>query len=121
MASAYEQLTAALGSSGIQFYFQSPSQLVVSRQAGVAWPSRGNSFWLTHAIGHWHLFTWSPIGYRIPDNADIVALSLACLEHGSTAMYRVPSPLVAEFSLHELDEVEADAVFTDMQNRCEGE
>ncbi len=114
MANAYEQMAATLEAAGIQFHLQSPTQLVVSGQVGPVWPDRGNSFWMTYATGRWHLFTWSPVGYRIPEAADIVDLCRACMVHGSSAMYSVPQDIATKFGLAELSESEADAVFTEM-------
>jgi hypothetical protein len=85
--------------------------LVVSCQRGPVWPDRGNSFWLSCKDNVWYLSTWLPVGYRIPGDQDIVALCAACMAGAESAMYRVPPPLVARFSLHELAETEYDRLF----------
>jgi hypothetical protein len=74
MADPYRILAAELAANGIRCQFHSPGQLVVSAQVGPVWPNRGNSFWVTNAGGRWYLFTWVPLGYRVPPNADMPAL-----------------------------------------------
>jgi hypothetical protein len=108
----YEKLADALAADGIRCYQQSPDQLVVSQQTGPVSPNRGNSFWLTRAAGSWHLFTWTPVGYSVPEVTDIESLCRACMAHGSSAMYRVPADIVQRFGLHELTGDEADLVFS---------
>jgi hypothetical protein len=68
------QLLDALAHEDIRCQFQTRGQLVVSRQVGPIWPNHGNSLWVTHAGGRWHLFTWTPIGYRVPESADIATV-----------------------------------------------
>lgn len=80
--------------------------LVVSVQEGPAWPGPGNSFWLSHQQGAWLLSTWSPVCYRLPYAADIVALCSACMNLSGPAMYRVPTDIVRQFGLQELTEQE---------------
>jgi hypothetical protein len=111
---SYEQLVAALASDGIRCRFQSPDQLVVSAQGGAPWPDRSNSFWITRATGTWHLFTWTPIGYLVPQSGDMASLCRACMAHGTSAMYSVPHSIAQQFALCELSDVEAEAVFAQM-------
>ena len=110
----YRQLAATLAEDGIRCYFQSPGQMVVSTQAGPVWPDLGNSFWVTHAGGRWHLFTWSPVGYRVPEGTDIARLCRVCMAHGSRAMAKVPPHIALEFGLSELSDEEAEAVYAEM-------
>lgn len=42
----YQQLALALAGDAIRCHFQTPGQMVVSRQIGPVWPDRGNSFWV---------------------------------------------------------------------------
>src|SRR5262249_33658655 len=111
----YQHLAAILAEDGIRCHFQTRGQMVVSRQVGPVWPNRGNSFWLTHTAGHWYLFTWSPIGYRVPDSADIGALCRTCMANGENAMPAVPADIAQVFGLVELSEEEAEGVFREME------
>jgi hypothetical protein len=115
----YQRLAKALAVDGICCRFQTPSQLVVSGQVGLVWPDRGNSFWVTHAGSGWHLFTWSPVGYRVSQYADIAALCRACMAHGDIAMPAVPQHIAQEFGLVELSEEEAEAVYREMDGPAE--
>jgi hypothetical protein len=60
--------------------------------------------------GRWYLFTWSPVGYRVPDSVDFAAVCRACMAFGNCAMYRVPREIAEPFGLIELSEEEAAAV-----------
>src|SRR5262245_49446529 len=102
MADPYHELAKALSSDGIRCRPQARGQLVVSSQWGPSWPDRGNSFWITHAGGRWHLFTWAPRGYRVPRTADVTALCRTCMAHGTSAMFKVPPHIVETFGLVEL-------------------
>ena len=110
----YEQLAANLAAVGIACHLQSPDQLVISWQHGPVWPNRGNSFWVTRAGGAWHLFTWSPRGYSVPETANIESVCRTCLAHGSSAMWEVPEEIRQEFGLRELTDDEVNAVFSKM-------
>src|SRR5262249_25755405 len=103
-----------LAGDGIRCHFQSAGQMVVSAQVGPVWPDRGNSFWVTHAGGQWHLFTWSPVGYCVPEGADIARLCRVCMAHGSSAMPTVPARIVRECGRSELSDDEAEAVYAEM-------
>ena len=110
----YQQLALALAPDGIQCHFQSPGQMVISSQVGPVWPNRGNSFWVTHVADRWYLFTWSPVGYRIPETADVAALCRSCMAHESSAMGSVPTPIAQAFGLNELSDQEEAAVYAEM-------
>jgi hypothetical protein len=110
MNDPFAALTSELANDGIRCQFQTAGQLVISRQVGSVWPDRGNSFWVTHVSGCWYLFTWSPVGYRVPEAADFAAVCRACMAFGNSAMYRVPSEIAEPFGLIELSEEEMDAV-----------
>src|SRR4051812_36053045 len=117
LMNTYEQLTTTLAQDGIKCQLQAPEQLVVSAQDGPTWSDRGNSFWVTRVAAAWHLFTWAPVGYLVPDTADIASLCRACMTHGDSAMFRVPTAVVQQFGLRELTEGEVDTVFAKMQER----
>jgi hypothetical protein len=110
----YEQLAEKLAANGIKCYLQSPHQLVISEQLGPVWPNRGNSFWVTRSGGAWHLFTWSPRGYSVPETANIESLCRTCLAHGSSAMWEVPADIRQRFGLRELTDAEVNAIFSKM-------
>ena len=63
-------------------------------------------------MGEWYLSTWSPIGYRIPPDQDIVALCSACTSVGTSAMYRVPVDIAARFGLQELSAEEYERLYS---------
>lgn len=110
MRSPYRELANALAPDGIVCRFQSEGQLVVSRQSGPVWPNAGNSFWVTHESGTWYLFTWSPVGYRVPATAEMAALCRKCMDIGGAAMGVVPKQIIGEFDLQELSDEEADLI-----------
>jgi hypothetical protein len=117
MSDPYADRASALANDGIRCQFQTSGQLVISRQTGSIWPDRGNSFWVTHVAGRWYLFTWSPVGYRVPDSVDFAAVCRAYMAFGNSAMYRVPREIAEPFGLIELSAEEADAVDSDMGDR----
>jgi hypothetical protein len=110
----YEQIAANLAPDGIECHHQSSDQLVISGQSGPVWPNRGNSFWVTRAGGAWHLFTWTPHGYSVPESANIESVCRTCLAHGSSAMYEVPADIQQRFGLRELSQKEINDVFSKM-------
>jgi hypothetical protein len=110
VADPYRILAAELAADGIRCQFHSPGQMVVSSQVGPIWPNRGNSFWVTNAGSRWYLFTWVPVGYRVPADSDMPALCRACMAHGDSAMGTVPPQIAQAFGLAELSEEEAEAV-----------
>jgi hypothetical protein len=117
MDDAYRQLATALAADGIRCQFQTRGQLVVSRQVGPIWPDQGNSFWVIHVGGRWYLFTWVPVGYRVPESADMAALCRTCRAHGTSAMAEVLAHIAQEFGLGKLTEDEAEAVCREMDRR----
>jgi hypothetical protein len=110
MSDPYEELASALAGNGIRCHFHSSGQMVVSSQVGPTWPNRGNSFWVTHIGGRWYLFTWVPIGYRVPETADMAALCRICMGFGDSAMASVPPEIARVFGLAELSEEEEEAL-----------
>ena len=108
------ELARALEPSGIRCQFQTPGQLVVSRQVGPIWPDRGNSFWVTHVGGVWYLFTWVPYGYQVPATADIGDVCRACMSSTDRAMGKVPAAIVESFGLTLLSDEEAETVYGGM-------
>jgi len=111
----YTQLAESLASDGVVCTMQNPGRMVISRQTGPVWPDRGNSFWVIHSADGWKLFTWSPLGYRVPDASDMTALCRACMAYGTSAMAVVPRPIIEEFGLVELSEGETEEVFRRMK------
>ncbi len=111
----YCEIRSALLEFGIQCQVNGRHQISVSAQRGPIWPDGGNSFWITRATGAWRLFTWSPVGYRVPEDADLVALCRRCMALGTTAMYRVPPEVCEEFGLVEMDDAAADVVYEAME------
>ena len=107
----YEELTKCLKQHGLTGQLQNPDQLIVSAQAGPAWPNRGNSFWLSRKEGAWYLSTWLPVGYRVPPTQDILALCSECMGVGTSAIYRVPPEIISRFGLQELDDSEYERLF----------
>jgi hypothetical protein len=116
MLDPYKELASALAEDGIRCQFQSAGQMVVSQQMGPIWPDRGNSFWVTKVAGRWYLFTWVPIGYSLPEAADVAAVCRTCMGVGESAMGRVPSEVIQEFGLVELTEEEAETVVREMDD-----
>jgi hypothetical protein len=98
----YESMIKALARVGLVGEMSNHRQLVVSRQVGPVWPDRGNSFWLSHSRGIWHLCTWSSVCYEVPRDQDVVDLCTRCMSLGTSAMYRVPREIVECFGLQEL-------------------
>lgn len=115
MSDPYKTLAAALANNGIRCQFQTAGQMVVSRQVGPIWPNQGNSFWVTNVEGSWCLFTWAPIGYRVPATTDVAALCRVCMSVGDSAMFKVPNKIVDEFGLVELSEMDAKLIFQKME------
>jgi hypothetical protein len=114
MSDPYQVLATALAKDGILCQFQTEGQLVVSRQTGPVWPDQGNSFWVSHVEGRWYLFTWVPVGYSVPDTADMVALCRTCMAHGTSAMATLPALIAEEFGLVQLTGGEEEAVYRKM-------
>jgi hypothetical protein len=110
-AHPYDSLTKALAAVGLVGQRQGEDQLIVSSQQGPVWPNRGNSFWTSYKRGVWYLSTWLPVGYRVPEKKDVLALCQACMSAGASVMYRVPPEVVANFELQELDEIEYERLF----------
>lgn len=110
----YTELRDALAQTGIKCGVYGRHQITVSVQDRAIWPDAGNSFWITVATGNWCLFTWVPVGYRIPDEADIPELCRRCMAIDGAAMYRVPAEICDDFGLTELDDEELEVVYTAM-------
>jgi len=108
----YDSLQKGLTAVGLIGQRRGEDQLIVSSQEGPVWPNRGNSFWLSHKQGVWHLSTWFQVGYRIPTNQDVLALCSACMVVGTAAMYRVPADIIARFGLQEIDDGEYERLFS---------
>ncbi len=111
MNEIYRPIIDGLCSRAICNYFYGEEQLIVSRQRGPVLPANGNSFWVSHRQGTWFLCTWAPSCYRLPPEADLVALCEAFLDYGSVAQSEVPLKLVDRFQLTKLSDQESEAVF----------
>lgn len=111
----YAGIRESLLHSGIKCGINGRHQITVSVQDSAVWPDAGNSFWITRALENWHLFTWTPVGYRIPEGTDIAELCRRCMAIGDCAMYRVPDDVRDEFGLTELDEDDAENVYAQMK------
>ena len=82
MDESYKAVIDGLSAHSVQSYFQSPDQLVVSRQPGPAWPGPGNSFWISHQQERWYLCTWAPVCYCVPEDIDVVSLCVEFVGYG---------------------------------------
>jgi hypothetical protein len=107
---SYDSLTRALNAVGLTGQHRL-DQLIVSAQQGPVWPNRGNSFWLSSQSGIWYLSTWLPACYRIPAGQDMVALCSACMESGTSAMYRLSDEIVVRFGLERISDSEFEQLF----------
>jgi hypothetical protein len=112
----YIAIRDSLALDGIRCGVNGRHQITISVQDRAIWPNAGNSFWITVATGAWHLFTWTPVGYRIPMDADVADLCRRCMTIGDSAMYRIPQTIIDAFGLIEIDEEEAEIVYTAMDN-----
>ncbi len=110
MDEAYPPLIDGLREHSVENYFQGTDQLVVSRQPGPAWPFAGNSYWVTRQQRQWYLCTWTPVCYRVPAEADLVALCVEFVGCGVRAQPRLPADLVEHYGLEELAESEAESL-----------
>ena len=110
MSEVYSDLERILVSEGIRCQFQKPGVFVISRQVGPIWPDRGNSFWVTHCAGHWHLFTWGPRGYRLEDTARIADLCRTFMAYSKRAEFAVADEIIQNFNPVCLSEEVAEAV-----------
>jgi hypothetical protein len=115
---SYTSLANALIVIGLTAQQSRPNQLIVSTQRGPVWPNRGNSFWVSLQSGTWYLSTWSPNCYRIPASEDIIAVCSACMEHGTSAMYRVPDEIVARFGLRQISDAEFVRLFPESEEEA---
>jgi hypothetical protein len=108
---SYTSLAAALDAVGLVGQQRSANQLIVSTQRGPVWPNRGNSFWMSVQGGTWYLSTWLPACYRIPASQDVLALCLACMNAGTSAMYEVPDEIAERFGLERISDDEFGTLF----------
>jgi hypothetical protein len=107
----YLPLISALAGAGLIGQRNLSDQLIVSAQPGPVSRDRANSFWLSHREGLWYLSTWTPVHYRVPADQDVVQLCSECMKAGASAMYRVPSEIVARFQLQEIDDRQHEELF----------
>jgi len=101
----------SLAACGITVQGLRDGRFVISRQAGPVWPDRGNSFWIVHAAGHWHLSTWLPACYRVPRSDQLADLCVDCMDCGTSAMWRASEDIIAKYALEELSDDQCDALF----------
>jgi hypothetical protein len=114
MGDPYRSLAIELAAHEIRCHFQTRGQMVLSRQMGPIWPDDGNSFWVTRTGNSWYLFTWSPVGYRVPGSVEMAALCRTCMARGDSAMADVPSDIAHAFGLVQLSASEMEAVNREM-------
>jgi hypothetical protein len=111
----YKPLIASLAERSVSAYFQQAEQLVISTQAGPAWPFAGNSFWVSRRRRRWYLCTWGPVCYEVPPGKDFVALCTEFVKRGRCAQVFVPSELVQKHDLRQLECEEFERLFSDGQ------
>jgi hypothetical protein len=111
MDDVYRPLVEALEQRSLRCYFQSPDQLVISRQPGPALPFAGNSFCISRQADAWYVWSWAPHCYRVPPSTNLVALCMEFVDRGHAAQAAVPADLVARYGLVVLPEKETAALF----------
>ncbi len=111
MGDEFDDLEERLEELGICAYRQRAGQLVLSRQPGVVWPDRGNSFWICRLGEDWYVCTWSPYYYRVPASVGVLDVADAFVDVGDSAQYRVPDELVDRFGLVETVHSEFDRLW----------
>jgi hypothetical protein len=109
MNEIYRPVVDALHKRSIRTYFQTPDQLVVSRQSGPAYPFAGNSF--SSQNGQWYVSTWVPVCYRVPKFADVAPLCAEFVDVGECAQAEIPTELVKQFELLRLSDAEVAEIF----------
>ena len=62
----------------------------------------GNSVWLDLRGDNWHIGTWTPHRYRLPEDADIHEICRACLALQKSAIYTIPADVCERFGLVEV-------------------
>lgn len=105
----YQQVMEGLRRHGASAYLQDKAQLVVAT-ALPAFPNSSNSFWLRYSEQRWHLITWAPRAYRLPESANVVEVSLECLRASATTLASLPEDLVRRFNLTPLADPEMEAL-----------
>jgi hypothetical protein len=105
----YQSVAEELRRSGIATLFQSEHQLVVST-ALPAFPGSSNSFWLRFHRERWHLVTWAPHVYQLPESADVVAVCLQCLRASNRTFAKLPEGLPRDLDLRLLNDKEAGPI-----------
>jgi hypothetical protein len=111
MGITYQHMIDELAKHNVSAYFQQDDQLVISRQGDPVWPGPGNSFWISCPNGSWHICTWAPVCYRVPDETGLLKLCLAFLDEGGVAQPNLPLAIVQEYNLSILDDAEASSLF----------
>jgi hypothetical protein len=106
----YRRLVSALERLGVAAYVNDRGQLIVA-EAVPPLPSK-NSFWLRYKPPHWHLITWAPRVYRLPGDAIVEAVCVACLRASASAIASLPKELMNRYSLEELGGDDAEALMS---------
>jgi hypothetical protein len=106
-AARYATVIEGLRANGCHAEFHRPGQLVVCRKA----PVLAGRIWITWR-DRWFVSTWAPAVYAVPEDTDIVALCVACVNDKSKPFYRIPGPIVQQFQLRLLDGQESDDWFS---------
>jgi hypothetical protein len=105
----YRKVAEELDRNGAKTLLQKEHQLVVAT-ALPTFPDSSNSFWLTFHCRHWHVVTWAPRVYRIPESANVVEVSMACLKASTKAAASLPEELVVRLNLKMLNDKEAEQI-----------
>jgi hypothetical protein len=104
----YVRLAQELTRNGVKASLQNDQLMVATALPPL--PDSSNSFWLRFYDRHWYLVTWAPRVYRLPDSADVIQVSLACLRASAKTISTIPEELIHRYQLTLLDHRQADAI-----------
>lgn len=103
MKPAYADVIRRLSDAGISAEFHQPDQLVL--------PSR---IWITWSNG-WYISTWVPACYRVPADADVVAICTECLAFpAGSPWYTIPAEILARYALERITDAEIRALLPEL-------
>jgi len=100
----FAELAHCLHNKGIGSYLQNPDLLVVSNEYP-AMPS-SNCYWVRKWNDAWHIGTWLPAAYLVPNEQDICLICQTIFRSAPTAIYTVDTDLAAQLGLRRLTEEE---------------
>jgi hypothetical protein len=112
----YDDLREQLTPRGIRVYLNGRHQLVVSTQNGPAFPTVSNSGWVTIATGEWHISTWQPIAYAVPNDVDIAELCTLFVMSSPKVVWQLSDEMVIAHRLRELSEEDFEVLSKAMPN-----